>query len=110
MPEAPVPPPPPEPSVLDDLLRRTGAYLREVADGCVKRPLEGLLRWLLGRAAAYLVAGGIFVAAAIFLMIAGVEGLRSLRVPTGWAYLGLGAAGLLTGWILLRAASPPRRP
>lgn len=106
MAEEPGPRPPLEPSVVDDLVRRTRKFLSEIADDYVKRPLDDLFRWALGRAAAYLVAAGIFVTAAVFLFIAGVEGLKILSVPPACAYLALGAAGLLAGWIILRAGRP----
>ena len=100
------PRPPLEPSVVDDLIRRTRKFFSEIADDYVKRPLDDLFRWALGRAAAYLVAAGIFITAAVFLFIAGVEGLKTLQVPPVWAYLALGTAGLVAGWIVLRAGRP----
>ena len=99
-----------DPSVLDDLLSRTRTFLREIADDYVKRPIEGLLRWTMGRVIAYLVAAALFVTAAVFLMVAGVEGLRAAEVPIGWAYLGLGLAGILAGLIVLRVSRPPSKP
>jgi len=106
MAEAPGTKPPLEPSVVDDLVRRTRRFLGEIADDYVKRPLDDLFRWALGRAVAYLVAAGIFVTAAVFLLIAGVEGLKTLHVPPVWAYLALGLAGAISGWIVLRAGRP----
>ncbi len=103
MAEAPETKPPLEPSVLEDLIRRTRRFMGDIAHDYVKRPLEDLLRWALGRALAYAVAAGIFVAAAVFLLVAGVEGLKSAGLPHAWAYLALGAAGTVSGFLVLRA-------
>ena len=96
-------------SVVDDLLSRTRTFLRELADDYIKHPIEGLLRWTMGRVVAYLVATALFITAAVFLMVAGVEGLRAAEVPVGWAYLGLGLVGILAGSIVLRTSRPPKK-
>ncbi len=106
MAEAPGSKPPLEPSVVDDLFRRTRKFLGEIAHDYVKRPLDELFRWALGRAVAYIVAAGIFVTAAVFLLVAGVEGLKAWKVHPAWAYLALGLAGAVFGWVILRIGRP----
>lgn len=98
--------PPLDASTIDDLVARTRGFLREIANDYIKRPIDDLLKWTLGRAIAYLVAAGFFVTAVVFLMIAGVEGLRAAEVSPVWAYLGSGIAGILAGLIVLRATRP----
>ena len=99
-----------DPSILDDLLSRTRKFLREIADDYIKHPIEDLLRWTLGRVISYLVAAALFITAAVFLMVAGVEGLKEVGASPAWAYLGLGIVGLLAGILVLRATRPPDKP
>ena len=97
-------------SIIDDLLSRTRTFLREIADDYIKHPIEDLLRWTLGRVISYLVAAALFITAAVFLMVAGVEGLKLANVPVAWAYLGLGLSGILAGLIVIRTSRPPKKP
>ncbi len=105
--EAPADPPKKpllDPAVVDDLAARTRKFLGEVARDYVKRPVEGLLRWVLGRAVAYLLAAALFITAAVFLLVGGVHGLREAGVPAWIAYLALGVVAILAGLILLRSS------
>ncbi len=95
--------------VLDDLIRRTRSFLAEVAYDYLRRPLDDLLRWALGRAAVYLVAAGIFVTAAVLLLVAGVKGLESAGVSPALSHLALGLAGAAGAFALLRLGRP-RKP
>lgn len=106
MPEDPPRPPGPDRTAVDDLVGRTKGFLSEVATEYVKKPADELFRWVLGRATSYLVAAALFVTAAVFLMIAGVEGLKRANVPPSLAYLGLGVVGVLGGLIALRRRKP----
>jgi len=104
MAEAPGTPPPPGPSAVDDLVNRTRKFLGEIAHDYLKRPLDDLFRWALGRAVSYAVAAGLLITAVVFLLIAGVEGLKSARVHPAVAYLALGLVGVLSGLLVLRAS------
>ncbi len=91
-----------DPSIVDDLVRRTKSYLADAVVDLIKRPARELLRWLGKRAARYAVAAALLATAAVFLMIAGAEGLKSAGLRPWISYLALGLAGLLAAWILLR--------
>lgn len=111
MAESPRDPPPPETSVLEDLLARTRKFLVGAACTCLRRPLDELLRWVLGRAAAYLVAAGLLVTAAVFLLIGGMSGLQSAGVPPPLAWTATGSTAALVGWLILGSlrGRPPRK-
>lgn len=104
--EEPPRPPAVDRSTVDDLIDRTKKFLSSLAADYVKRPVDELLRWVLSRATAYLLAAAFFCTAAVFLMIAGVEGLKRAQVPGYLAYLALGVVGLIAGLIALRQKSP----
>lgn len=114
-PADPAPPPEPgkkprvDPSAVDDLVDRTKHFLGDVANEYVKRPVDNLLRWTLGRVISYLVAAALFITAAVFLLIAGVEALKTSRVPDFAAYLALGIVGVIAGLIVLRVSRPPAK-
>ena len=94
-------------SVVDDLVRRTRRFLGEISDDYIKRPIDGLLRWILGRAVSYLVAAGLLIAAAVFLMIGATHGLIQAKIPVWIAYLSLGGVALVASVIVLRCGRPP---
>lgn len=104
MAEAPRDRPPSEPSVLEDLLLRTRRFLAGAARDCLRRPVDDFLRRVLGRAAAHLVAAGLLVAAAVFLLIGGMSGLRAAGVHPALAWAAMGAAAALGGWAVLGSA------
>lgn len=95
-----------DPSTVDDLVNRTKKFLGEIATDYIKRPIDDLLRWILARAVSYLIAAAFFITAAVFLLIAGVEGLKKAEVPPWIAYLAIGVVGILAGLIVLRSSKP----
>ncbi len=109
------PPPAPEKkpridsSAVDDLVDRTKRFVGELAHDYVKRPVDALLRWTLGRVVSYLVAAALFVTAAVFILIAGVEGLQRAAVPPFAAYLALGIVGVIAGIIVLKVSKSEER-
>jgi hypothetical protein len=92
-----------DPSLIDDLARRTRKFLLELARDYVKRPVDELLGFILGRALAYLLAAALFITAAVFLLVGGVEGLKAAGVPPWISHLALGVVGLLGGLVALYA-------
>lgn len=99
--------PPIDGSVVDDLVRRTRRFLGEIAEDYIRRPIDDLVRWILGRAVSYLVAAGLFIASAVFLMIGATHGLIEAKVPVWIAYLSLGVIAVVAGVIVLRCRRPP---
>lgn len=84
-------------SLFDELTRLlldgVGASFRDLLRGAGRRV------FLIGAGLAALIA------AVVFLLVAGVEGLRAASVPASAAYLGMGILGLIAafGLIKLRA-------
>ncbi len=109
-PEEKEPAPEPAPSVLEDLVDRTRAFLRETAADYVKRPLDDLLRWILGRTLLYVLAAVLFATAVVFLMIAGVEAFRLTGMTDSLVYLVVGTVGILAGLLLLSLTRASRKP
>lgn len=91
-------------STVDDLARRTKSFFSDLARDYVKKPVDELLRWILRRATAYLVAGALFITAAVFLMVGIAGGLEELDVPSWAAALAVGTVGIVAGLIVLGAA------
>ena len=108
MPEDSEPRPRLDPSTVDDLADRTKRFFSDLARDYVRRPVDDLLRWILRRTVAYLVAAALFITAAVFLLVGGVEGLAAADVPSWVAYLSIGVLGLLAGVIVLYAGKPQR--
>jgi hypothetical protein len=81
-------------SLFDELTRLlldgAGASCRDLLRGAGRRVL------LVGAALAALIA------AVIFLLVAGVEGLRAASVPASAAYLGMGILGLIAAYGLVK--------
>lgn len=102
-------PPPPERSFLEDLACRTGVFLRDRVSDLVRRPLEEAACRMLSRLVGALVAAALLGAGAIFLLTAGLEGMKAAGVPSWAAYLGAGAAAVLAGLaVLLSGRSNPQ--
>jgi hypothetical protein len=98
-------PPPPERPFLEDLARRTGAFLRDQVSGLVRRPLEEAAQRTLARLVRALVGATLLGAGAIFLLVAGLEGMKAAGVAPWAAHLGVGAAAVLAGLAVLLSAS-----
>lgn len=90
------------PSILEELLRKSQKFIqRSIADrlrGSVERAYERAL----GRLVICLIGAAFLVMAAVFLLLAGMEGLKQAGAPTWVAYLSLGLLGALAGALLLR--------
>lgn len=89
-------------SVLEDLLRKSRELVEGVVAERVKSSVDRALQWTFRRIIAYVTAAGLFVTAAVFLLVAGMEALKQAGAPPWSAYLLLGLAGLLGGLLLLR--------
>ncbi len=91
-----------EASFLDGLLRDLS---RSLLDGFVDR-IEGTARdivgWSLKKLLFSAIAVGLLVTAVVFLLIAGVEGLREASLPPSLAHLCVGTVGLLAGILIFR--------
>jgi len=101
MPENRVEEPEAPPSILEDLLKRSGTYVQGVVADHVKASVERVLDWTLRRTITYLSAGALFATAVIFGMVAGMEGLKQAGAPAWAAYLTFGLVGALGGSLLL---------
>ncbi|MFN3484007.1 MAG: hypothetical protein ACK44W_00755 [Planctomycetota bacterium] len=94
-------PDPSERSFLEDLLYRTGAFVRNQVSDLVRRPIEDAARKILSRLVRTLVAATLLGAGAILLLTAALEGMKAAGVPSWAASLGAGAAAILVGLALL---------
>ena len=103
--------PPRESSVVDELLGRTRQFLSGMIADYVKRSVDDILQWVLGRAARYAVSTALFIMAAGFVLWGGAESLVISGVPPHLAHLGIGAAALLAGLVVLKCyPRPSERP
>jgi hypothetical protein len=91
-----------EASFLDDLLRDVS---KSMFHGLLERVEAGardVMGWSLKRLALNLIAIGIMIAAAVFLLLAGIEALKQASVSPALAYLAGGLTGLAAGGVILR--------
>jgi len=93
-------------SLFDELLNRSRGFLAGLLADYVKRYVDELLRWMLGRAVRYVVAAGLFIMAAAFLLLGGAKGLIVSGLPPYLAYLAIGAVSLLAGLVTLKCGAP----
>ena len=93
---------PQTPSILEDLLRRSRAFVEGVIADHFKASVDRVLDWTLRRVITSLVASAFFVTAVVFLLVAGTEGLKQVGAPPWVAYLSLAFVGALGGGLLLR--------
>jgi len=99
--------PEPRPSVLEDLLARSRSFIEGLIADRLKASLERFFERMTRRVVACLVASVLFGTAAVFLLIAGLEGLKQAGLP-GWAaYLSLGLVGALAGSLLIHHHETP---
>jgi hypothetical protein len=103
-------PPVVESSTVDDLVERTKAFLAGIAFDYLKRPLDELLTWVLRRTIWHLIALALFIAAIVFLLLGGVQGLEAAGLPSYLAHLSLGVAAVIAGLIALRLSGGDSRP
>lgn len=94
-------PDPATPTLLEDLIRRTRQFVAGAAVDCVQSLVGNFVRKAIAQMTSHLVAALILGASAVFLMIAGAEGLRSAGLAPWLADLLLGLAGLAAGGTLL---------
>jgi len=94
--------PPAPPSLLDDLLRKTHEFVEGAIVDRVKTSVDRALEWTFRRIIVYVSAAALFATGAVFLLIAGMEGLRQIGAPAWAAYLVLGLTGGLGGAALLQ--------
>ena len=88
-------------SFLEDLLRSAG---RSMGGGLIARLKEAVrdgVQEIVRRLTTGTVGLSMLVVASVFLLIAGVEGLKAASLPSWAAYLILGGVALLGGGILL---------
>jgi hypothetical protein len=95
VPEAP-------PSLLEELLRKSQDFVEGLVAERVKASLDRALDWTFRRVILYVSAAALFATAAVFLLVAGMEGLREVGAPAWSAYLLLALLGALGGCLLLR--------
>ena len=90
------------PTLLEDLLRRSREFIEGIVADRLRDSLERALEWTFRRALTYLCIAALFATAAIFAVLAGLEGMKQADVPPWAAYLTLGLAGALGGSLLLK--------
>ena len=89
-------------SLLDDLLRDAGSSLMSGVGERVSASLRDLLRGATRRAGRAAAGVALLGASLVFLLVAGVEGLKAASLPAPAAYLGMGMLGLIGGYFLTR--------
>lgn len=98
------------PSMVEELMSRTGHFLSGMVSDYLKGSLEDILRWILGRSLRYALSAALLIMAAAFLLLGGSEGLIASGLPRYAAHLIIGSAALLAGLLCLKCcASPPGR-
>jgi hypothetical protein len=90
------------PTLLEELLRKSQSFMEGLIAERVKASLDHALDWTFRRIIVYLSAAVLFGTAAVFLLVAGMEGLKQAGAPPWSAYLLLGLLGGLGGSLLLR--------
>jgi len=93
-----------DPTIMDDLIRRTKRFLVGTAADSAERLAGPFFRTATSRVTSHLVAASIFGASAVFLMIAGSEGLKSAGLAPWLSYLTLGLVGVLSASVVLLRA------
>ena len=86
-----------DPSVVDDLMGRTRRFLGGMIADYLKRSVDDVLQWILGRAMRTAVSTALFILAAAFLLFGGAESLIVWGVPPHLSHLAIGATSLLAG-------------
>lgn len=94
-----------EASFLDDLLKDASRSMLRGGLGLLEEKTRALIRWSLDRLTLTIVALDLMVTAIVFLLLAGVEGLREASLPPSLAFLFVGVVGLGAGFLLLRSKS-----
>lgn len=102
-----VEPPEAPPSLLEDLLRRSQSFVEGLVAERVKASLDRALEWTFRRVIVYVSAAALFATAAVFLLVAGTEGLKQAGAPAWLAYFILGLFGALGGCVLLSRPQDP---
>jgi hypothetical protein len=90
------------PSLLEELLRKSQDFVEGLVAERVKASLDRALEWTFRRVILYISATALFATAAVFLLVAGMEGLKQAGAPSWSAYLLLALLGALGGCLLLR--------
>jgi hypothetical protein len=91
-----------EASFLDDLLKGVSKFMFHGLTKRLEQSVRGVVNGSLTRLVAGIVAIGITIAAAIILLIAGVDGLKQASVSPPLAYLAAGFTGLAAAPLIFR--------
>jgi hypothetical protein len=89
------------PSILEELHRKVHELVRGMMADRLRASAERALDWTFRRVLTYLTAAAFFVTAAVFALLAGMEGLKQAGAPPWAAHLALGLGGALAGAMLL---------
>ena len=89
-------------ALLEELLRDAGSSLLNGFGARVSASLRDLLRSATRRAARATAGVALLGASLVFLLVAGVEGLKAASLPPSAAYLCMGVLGLIGGYFLTR--------
>jgi len=96
------------PSVLEELLAKSRSFIEGVIADRIKASLERFFERMTHRVVACLVASVLFGTAAVFLLIAGMEGLKQAGLPLWAAYLSWGLVAALGGVLLIHKPADRR--
>ena len=89
------------PTLLEDVLQKSREFIEGIIADRIKDSLERALDWTFHRMMVYLTVVALFATAAVFALMAGLEGMKQAGVPPWAAYLTVGLAGALGGSLLL---------
>jgi hypothetical protein len=87
----------------EELLARTQEFFGDLAIDFLRRPIEGLLRRVLGRVTKYAVAAALLGLGAALLLWAAAEGLIALGTPAYAAHAAAGALSIAAAWFLIQS-------
>ncbi|HVR83154.1 MAG TPA: hypothetical protein VMU54_02505, partial [Planctomycetota bacterium] len=87
---------------------RSRSFIEGVIADRIRSSLERLFERTMRRVVAGVISSMLFGTAAVFVLIAGLEGLKQAGAPVWAAYLCLGLVGALGGALLIRTPTEPR--
>jgi hypothetical protein len=87
---------------IEDLLGRTQDFLGDLVVDLLRRPIEGLVKRILGQVARHGVAAALLGLGAAFLLWAAADGLIALGAPAYAAHAAAGVLSIAAAWFVVQ--------